>query len=106
MHIYFSGIGGAGMAPLALIARQAGYEVSGSDKQASQYIDYLKSHSIDGIHIGQTHEAIAAVHKRKPIDWFVYSSAVRLENPKSPELSYSAEQNIKTSKRDELLNQI
>jgi UDP-N-acetylmuramate-alanine ligase len=31
MHIYFSGIGGTAIGPLALIAKQAGYKVSGSD---------------------------------------------------------------------------
>ena len=53
MHLFFSGIGGAGIGPLALIAHQAGYQVSGSDKQTSQYIDYLKEHGIKDIHIGQ-----------------------------------------------------
>ena len=47
MHIFFSGIGGTAIGPLAQIAQQAGYEVSGSDKQASQYIDYLKKHGIE-----------------------------------------------------------
>jgi UDP-N-acetylmuramate--alanine ligase len=106
MHIYFSGIGGAGIGPLAQIAHQAGYTVSGSDKQASQYIEYLKKHGITNIHIGQDREAIAAVHNEQPIDWFVYTSALPLENPNAPELAFCAEQDIKTSKRDELLNQI
>jgi len=106
MHIYFSGIGGAGIGPLAQVAHNAGYEVSGSDKQASQYIDYLKKHGIEDIHIGQTYEAIAAVHDKNPIDWFVYTSALPLENPDAPELKFCEEQGIKTSKRDELLNQI
>jgi UDP-N-acetylmuramate--alanine ligase len=106
MHIYFSGIGGTAIGPLALIARQAGYEVSGSDKQDSQYIEYLKKHGITDIHIGQTHENIAKAHGRQPIDWFVYSSAVAIENPDAPELAFCREQNIKTSKRDELLNLI
>lgn len=106
MHIYFSGIGGAGIGPLAQIAHQAGYRVSGSDKQDSQYIRYLKKHGISDIHVGQSREAIAAVHEKRPIDWFVYTSALPLENPDAPELAYCQEQNIKTSKRDELLNQI
>lgn len=106
MHIYFSGIGGAGIGPLAQIAHQAGYKVSGSDKQDSQYIDYLKRHGISDIHIGQSTEAIASVHQKHPIDWFVYTSALPLENPNAPELVYCHEQNIKTSKRDELLNTI
>ena len=106
MHIYFSGIGGAGIGPLAQVAKQAGYEVSGSDKQDSAYIQYLRKHGIEDIHIGQTREAIAAAHDKNPIDWFVYTSALPLENPDAPELKFCEEQNIRTSKRDELLNVI
>jgi UDP-N-acetylmuramate--alanine ligase len=106
MHIYFSGIGGAGIGPLAMVAKQAGYSVSGSDKQDSQYIDYLRHHGINDIHIGQSQEAIEAVHNKTPIDWFVYTSALPLENPNAPELVYCKQQHIKISKRDELLNEI
>lgn len=106
MHIYFSGIGGTGIGPLALIAKQAGYNVSGSDKQDSQYIEYLRKHGITDIHIGQTEEAIASEHAHNPIDWFVYTSALPMENPNAPELVFCREQDIKTSKRDELLNRI
>ena len=106
MHIYFSGIGGAGIGPLALLAKQAGYEVSGSDKQESQYIEYLKKHGIGDITIGQTRADIAKTHDRKAIDWFVYSSAVAIENPDAPELAFCREQDIKISKRDELINLI
>jgi UDP-N-acetylmuramate--alanine ligase len=106
MHIYFSGIGGAGIGPLALVAHEAGYQVSGSDKQDSQYIQYLRGHGITDIHIGQSRETIAKAHEQHPIDWFVYTSALPLENPDAPELAYCTEQDIKTSKRDELLNLI
>lgn len=106
MHIYFSGIGGAGIGPLAQIALQAGYTVSGSDKQDSQYIQYLRAHGVTDIHIGQSHAAIAATHAQQSIDWFVYTSALPLENPHAPELAFCREQHIKTSKRDELLNTI
>jgi UDP-N-acetylmuramate--alanine ligase len=106
MHIFFSGIGGTGIGPLALVAKQAGYDVSGSDKQASLYIEHLKKHGITDIAIGQNREEIEAAHNRKPIDWFVYSSAVPIEQPDSPELAFCREQDIKMSKRDELLNQI
>jgi UDP-N-acetylmuramate--alanine ligase len=106
MHIYFSGIGGTAIGPLALIAKQAGYTVSGSDKQDSQYIEYLKKHGITDIHIGQERDGIAKIHSEQPIDWFVYSSAVIIENPDAPELEFCREQSIHMSKRDELLNQI
>lgn len=103
MHIYFSGIGGTGLGPLALIAHQAGYHVSGSDKQDSQYISYLRSHGISDIHIGQDVESVAAVHAAEPIDWLVYSSAVMIEQPQHPELEFCRASGIRMSKRDELL---
>jgi UDP-N-acetylmuramate--alanine ligase len=103
MHVYFSGIGGAGIGPLAQIAQQAGYDVSGSDQQPSQYIDYLKKHGIKNIHIGQDYEQIAALHDTKPIDWLVHSSSVHADNP---ELAFAREQAIHSSKRDELINRI
>lgn len=106
MHIFFSGIGGTAIGPLAMIAQQAGYEVSGSDKQNSQYIEYLRKHGITNIHIGQNREQIATIHDAHPIDWYVYSSAVAMENPNAPELQFCREQDIQTSKRDELLNLI
>lgn len=103
MHIYFAGIGGAGIGPLALIAKQAGYDVSGSDKLHSSYIEYLQKQDITNIHIGQTTESIAAAHASHPIDWFVYSSALPLENPNHPELMFCEEAGIKATKRDEFL---
>jgi UDP-N-acetylmuramate--alanine ligase len=106
MHIYFSGIGGTAIGPLALIAKQAGFTVSGSDKQDSQYVQYLRDHGISDIHIGQDYEQIKVRHEANPIDWFVYTSALPLENPDAPELRYCVSQSIKTSKRDELLNLI
>ena len=106
MHIYFSGIGGSGIGPLALIAKQAGYEVSGSDAQDSSYIKYLTSQGITDIHVGQSQEQIAAVHTSNPIDWFVYSSALPKTDPNHPELVFAKQNGIRSSKRDELLNQI
>lgn len=107
MHVYFSGIGGAGLGPLALIAHQAGYEVSGSDKQDSSYIHYLSEHGVDNVHVGQSYEQIAAVHAEKPIEWYVYSSAITKEQGGTPpELQFCQEHGIKATKRDEFLNQL
>lgn len=104
MHIFFSGIGGAGIGPLAMLASQAGYEVSGSDKQDSQYITYLKKHGITDVHIGQTTEAIAQVHAKKSIDWFVYSSAIEKESLVHAELLFVRSHRIKHTKRDKFIN--
>lgn len=106
MHIYFSGIGGTAIGPLALIAKQAGYTISGSDKQDSEYIHYLRKLGLSDIHIGQTKTAIEHIHDKQPIDWFVYTSALTLENPNAEELVFCKQQSIKFSKRDELLNTI
>ena len=106
MHVYFSGIGGTGLGPLALIAHQAGFDVSGSDKQDSHYIDYLKDHGITDISIGQDYDTITALHAKKPIDWLVYTTAVTSEQTDPPELQFCRERKIRMSLRDELLNQI
>lgn len=104
MHVYFSGIG-AGTGPLALIAKQAGYTVSGSDKQASSYTAYLEEHGVT-VAIGQSGEELAAAHAAKPVDWLVYSSALPKENPHHPELLKAKELGIRMSKRDEFLNSL
>ena len=106
MHIYFIGIGGTAIGPLALIAKQAGYQVSGSDKQGSNYIDYLRSKGIDGINIGDEDQFIGKLHAEKPIDLMIYSSAVSIENPDHPELKFAEKSSIESAKRDELLNRI
>ena len=106
MHIFFSGIGGTGIGPLALIAHKAGYQVSGSDKQDSGYISYLKDQGIADIQIGQSEQEISNLNKLNPIDWYVYSSALPKENPKHPELLFVQNNKIKHSKRDEFLNYI
>lgn len=104
MHIYFSGIGGTGIGPLSLIAHQAGYTVSGSDKQDSAYIQYLKKQGVTNIHIGQSYEQISRINAQQPIDWFVYSSAVAKEQSEPDELRFCQDNKIKATKRDDFLN--
>ncbi|MDO8266157.1 MAG: Mur ligase domain-containing protein, partial [Candidatus Saccharibacteria bacterium] len=104
MHLYFSGIGGTGIGPLALIAKQAGFKVSGSDKQNSDYIEYLKKHGIKDIKIGQTCAELETLHINNPVDWLIYSSSLVKENQNHPELTTASKLEIKTSKRDEFIN--
>ncbi|HUS25945.1 MAG TPA: Mur ligase domain-containing protein [Nevskiaceae bacterium] len=106
MHVFFSGIGGSGIGPLALVAHQAGFTVSGSDKQHNNYIGYLTQHGVTDIYVGQTYDQIAAIHAKQPIDWFVYTSALPIEQPDAPELRFCRDQGIRTSKRDEFINLI
>ena len=46
MKIYFIGIGGAGISALALMCKEKGYEVSGSDMKLSSMTDILKENGI------------------------------------------------------------
>ncbi len=99
MRIYFSGIGGVGIGPLAQIANDADYEVIGSDIAESPLTKQLEE---SGVHvlIGQDGSQIANVHTDVPIDWFIYTSALPLDHP---ELVYAQDHGIRTSKRDEFL---
>ncbi len=105
LHVFFSGIGGSGIGPLAIMAQQAGYTVSGSDKQESSYTQNLRKQGIN-LYIGQSEEHIAALHAEHPIGWLVYSSAVPKENPNHPELRFAETHGLKHSRRDEFLNQL
>ncbi len=106
MHVYFIGIGGTAIGPLALIAHQMGYRTSGSDKQDSNYIHYLAKQGITSVSISNDDKNIQKAHDENPIDWVVYSSAVPIENPDHPEIVFAKKNNIRHSKRDELLNKI
>lgn len=102
MHIYFSGIGGVAIGPLAMLAQDAGYQVSGSDLAESEMTELLRKRGVE-VAIGQDGSAITAIHTKTSIDWFVHSSAL----PEShPELSFAQKQGIKISKRSELINQV
>jgi len=104
MHIYFSGIGGAGISSLALMAKQTGLDVSGSDKQDNHNLHYLRGKGIDNTHVGQTWDQIDEVHAKQPIDWLVYTSALPMEQPDADELRFCKEKGIRATKRDEFLN--
>lgn len=102
MNMYFSGAGGVGIGPLAMLALDAGDTVFGSDAKPSSM-----THELDQkgavIAIGQDGSQIAAVHATNPIDWLVHSSSLPANHP---ELVFAREHNIKTSKRDEYINHL
>jgi UDP-N-acetylmuramate--alanine ligase len=107
MHIYFVGIGGAGIGPLALVASQAGYEVSGSDAKRSEYTDYLESKNITlTIEQNDTSADMTAIHEQKPIDWVIAVSAIIRLNPDEAHLSFARDNNIRITERDACLNEI
>lgn len=102
MNIFFSGIGGVAIGPLAEIAHDAGYQVQGSDVAEGLVTTELRERGIT-VHIGQDGTALQAAHDTTPIDWFVYTSALPADHP---ELVLAGKLGIKTAKRDELLAHI
>src|SRR5438270_6710551 len=77
-RLHFVGIGGAGMSGLAIIARQLGAQVTGSDRAASSYTARLREHGIEAV-IGHAAENVPAGAE------VVYSTAVGPENPERRE---------------------
>lgn len=102
MNIYFSGIGGVGIGPLAEIAHDAGYDVVGSDREDSLMMNALQKRGIT-ITTVQDGAFLREQHEKSPIDWFVYTSALPDNHP---ELLQARELGIRTAKRDELLAHI
>lgn len=100
MNIFFSGIGGVGVGSLAEIARDAGYNVVGSDLEEGLMTDRLKAEGIE-VHIGsQDGEFLQAAHDSEPIDWFVYTPAI---GESHPEMMLAKRLGIKVAKRGEFL---
>lgn len=102
MNIYFSGIGGVGIGPLAEIALDAGYGVSGSDPVESLMTNELKKRGVN-ISSNQDGGYLMDRHHIEPIDWFVYTSALPADHP---ELLAARGLGIRVAKRDEMIAKI
>ena len=98
MRIYFSGISGTGIGPLAELAKDAGEDVMGSDLAPGAISPELEKRQIE-VHYGeQNGDFLRQKHSEAAIDWFVYTSALP-EN--HPELLLGQGLGIRGSKRDE-----
>jgi UDP-N-acetylmuramate--alanine ligase len=95
-HIHFVGIGGIGMSGLAIIMRNLGFRVSGSDLHSSEITRRLRRLGI----------RVAYGHKRdnvKGADVVVYSSAIRQDNRETIE---AVRKNLPLIHRAELLAEL
>lgn len=100
MNIFISGISGTGMGPLALMAKDAGHQVFGTDLAEGAVAQELREHGID-FRIGeQDGTFLCEVHERYSIDWFVYTSALPADHK---ELELTKSYGIRISKRDQLI---
>lgn len=99
MRIYFSGIGGVGIGPLAEIALDAGYEVVGSDTSKGLVTTQLEERGVN-LSYDQSGDFLHTQHAATTIDWFVYTAALPDDHP---ELVLARQLGIRVAKRDELL---
>ena len=93
MKIHIIGIGGTGMAPIAVVLHEMGTAVSGSDRSESVYTQVLRSKGIS-VSVPQKAENISDP------DYVFYSSAIHDDNP---ELAEARRKEIPTLKRREFL---
>lgn len=95
-HIHFIGVGGVMMSSLALITRERGYTVSGTDRTRTSVTESLQSSGID---VHYEHSAQAA----QGADMVVYTVAI---SPENPEYAYAQEQKIPCVSRADYLGYI
>ena len=96
MKVFISGICGTGMGPLALMAREAGISVSGSDIAEGMILPELLAADISVAVGPQDGSALRA----SGADWFVHTSAL---SNNAPEMVAAKELGMRISKRDELI---
>jgi UDP-N-acetylmuramate--alanine ligase len=90
-HLWFVGIGGAGMSALALVAHAWGARVGGSDRERSSYVERLEA---AGVPVTIGHDA-GSVPKDAEV---IVSSAIA---PDNPEVTHA-----RVTKRGELLAEL
>ncbi|MBX2997254.1 MAG: UDP-N-acetylmuramate--L-alanine ligase [Caldilineaceae bacterium] len=79
LHVHLLGIGGAGLGPIAIVLREMGFHVSGSDAQMNPRLAVLAERGIT-VYPGQIAENLTAHPESRP-DVVLISSAVGVENP-------------------------
>lgn len=95
-RIHFVGVGGAGMSGIALLLKNLGFEVSGSDIQASEVTERLMQEGIR-VFIGHRPENCADA------EVVVFSTAVADDNP---ELLFARAHGIPVIRRAEMLAEL
>lgn len=103
MNVYFSGISGTGIGPLAELAQDAGYTVFGSDLRPGAISEALEERKINVSYGKQSGDFLLKMIEENGVDWFVYTSALPEDNP---ELQLARERGIRCTKRDEFLSNL
>lgn len=88
IHVHFMGIGGSGIAPIAIISKHLGYKVSGCDISPDGY--YIGALIKNNIEIKSGHN----VDHLKDVDILAVSPAIFDLNPDHPEILEAKKRNI------------
>lgn len=95
-RLHFVGIGGAGMSGLALVCRELGASVTGSDRTESSYVERLRAAGLDPV-LGHDADNV-------PTDAeVIVSTAIATDNP---ELALARERGLAVRHRGELLAEL
>lgn len=100
MRVFFSGISGTGIGPLAEFAQDADFEVFGSDLHPGAISKELASRNIEVYYGEQDGNFLEKKINEGGVDWFVYTSALPADHP---ELKLARNLGIKCTKRDEFI---
>lgn len=103
MKVYFSGISGTGIGPLAELAQDAGYEICGSDLSHGAIANELDKRGVAVSYGEQDGKFLQKCQDEGAIDWFVYTSALPADHK---ELALAKKLGIHCSKRDEFLAEL
>lgn len=103
MKVYFSGIRGTGIGPLAELAQDAGYEICGSDLSHGAIADELDKRDVAVSYGEQDGKFLQKCQDEGAIDWFVYTSALPADHE---ELTLAKKLGLRCSKRDEFLAEL
>lgn len=103
MNVYFNGISGTGLGPLAELAQDAGFTVFGSDLKEGAISSELSKRQIEVAYGEQDGSFLRRKIEDNGVDWYVYTSAAPDDNE---ELQTAREAGIKCTKRDEFLAEL
>lgn len=94
--IHFVGIGGSGMSGLALVLKNLGFKISGSDIKKTSLTEFLKK---NGIKVYYSHSK----ENVRGVELVIFSSAIP---PSNPELIYAKTLGIPVIPRAEMLGEL
>ena len=103
MNVYFSGISGTGIGPLAELAQDAGFTVFGSDLKRGAISEELDVREIEVSYGKQDGTFLRKKFSESGVDWLVYTSALPQDHA---ELLAAKELGIRYTKRDEFLAEL